>query len=90
VFSITWVFPKLNQQEYGRLWTLRLKSIVSVDKQASEDFALVMAMGNLRKKVSLHEPEGSILGWQILLKGNSAAKALWIETQKELIWCTHV
>jgi len=39
-----------------------------------------MAMGDLRKKFNLHEPEGSMVGWQILLKGNLSAKHFRIET----------
>ena len=39
-----------------------------------------MAMGDLRKKFNLHEPEGSMVGWQILLKGNRGAKHFRIET----------
>jgi len=63
-------FQSWNQQEYGRLWTLRLKSIVSVDRQASEDFALVMAIGDLWKKSVSMSLKG--LWWA----GRSCSKAI--------------
>ena len=78
VCFFTWVFPKLESEGMSQV----------VDSQARKRRLCLQAGlrrfclgdGYVRSEKKMNEPEGAMVAWQILLKGNRAAKAFLIET----------